>query len=297
MILYFLRKAFASIQQRPGACLLASSTIGAALTISALFFLSVNNVKALTTYWSKSTYLSVEISDNLSNEEVEFLADDYAEWPEIKEAHIITPHMAWERFKTKGPKSAALLEGLEADILPTTIELFLAQTYPLTTIEKLSQQIQASGNVSSVDYGQDEYGQLHALLNVLRQASHVLGVLLSIMAAFIVANTIGITIYSREDEIGVMKRVGATPAFIRAPFIFEGGIWGFFGAIMTLSLLALADYFITPHLHQILSPLLLGFHLEFIDLPTVLLISTFGIALGTCGSLIAVSRILGRNMS
>ena len=99
--------------------MLASSTIGAALTLSALFFLSVNNVQALTTFWSKSTFVSVELVDNLSQKEIEFLANDYVKMPEIKEASIITPEMAWDRFKAKGPKSAALLEGLEPDILPT----------------------------------------------------------------------------------------------------------------------------------------------------------------------------------
>ncbi|MDP7039084.1 MAG: ABC transporter permease [Myxococcota bacterium] len=295
-MLYFLNKAFASIRQRPGACLLASSTIGAALTLSALFFLSVNNVQALTAFWSKSTFISVELIDNLSQKEIEFLANDYQKMPEIKEAAIVTPEMAWARFKAKGPKSAALLEGLEPSILPTTIELFLDQTYPLEKIAELSQNMEASNHVRAVDYGQDEYGQLHELLDVLRRTSHVLGVLLSLMAAFIVANTIGVTIYSRQDEIEVMQRVGATPGFIRAPFLFEGGIWGLFGALMTISLLALADYFMTPHLSKILSPLLQGFRLEFIDVSGILWIGTFGILLGLSGSLFSVSKILGRKV-
>ena len=295
-MLYFLTKAFASIRQRPGACLLASSTIGAALTLSALFFLSVNNVQALTTFWSKSTFVSVELVDNLSQKEIAFLANDYVKMPEIKEASIITPEMAWDRFKAKGPKSAALLEGLEPDILPTTIELYLDQTYPLEKIVSLGNTLEDSNHVRSVDYGQDEYGQLHSLLNVLRRTSHVLGVLLSLMAAFIVANTIGITIYNRQDEIDVMQRVGATPGFIRAPFLMEGSAWGLLGACMTIALLALADYFITPNLSGILSPLLQGFRLKFIDLTTALLLCGFGAGLGLLGTMFAVSRILGRKI-
>jgi len=295
-MLYFFTKAFASIRQRPGACMLASSTIGAALTLSALFFLSVNNVEALTAFWSKSTFLSVEFVDTISQKELDFLSEDYEKMPEIKEATIITPEMAWQRFKAKGPKSAALLEGLEPSILPTTIELYLNQTYPLEKIASLSAKLEASSHVRSVDYGQDEYDQLHSLLGALRRTSHVLGVLLSLMAAFIVANTIGVTIYNRQDEIDVMQRVGATPGFIRAPFLMEGGVWGLLGASMTIALLALADSFLTPNLSGILSPLLEGFRLKFIDLTTVLLLCSFGIGLGLLGTMFAVSRILGRKV-
>ena len=93
--------------------------------------------------------------------------------------------------------------------------------------------------VDEVQYSQEWIDRIQAVMGVIEIVGLVFGGLLFLAALFIVTNTIKLTIYSRKDEIEILKLVGATNGFVKAPFLIEGSIQGFLGGSVAMGILFL----------------------------------------------------------
>src|SRR5699024_8346213 len=114
--------------------------------------------------------------------------------------------------------------------------------------EEIAAKVEGFDNVYKVNYGQDVVPQLFKFNNYARTIGIALIAGLVLTAVFLISNTIKLTIMARSKEIGVMKLVGATNAFIRGPFFVEGLLLGVLGSIIPIILLAVAYYFIVQNI-------------------------------------------------
>lgn len=120
-------------------------------------------------------------------------------------------------------------------------ELPLQDTYQVKVkdIEKISivaENIKNISGVSVVKYGEGMIEQLISIFDVVRKVCIAIVVALIIVTAFLIANTIKITIFSRKREIEIMRLVGASNLNIKIPFIFEGLFLGILGSIIPIVL-------------------------------------------------------------
>ncbi len=116
----------------------------------------------------------------------------------------------------------------------------------------------------------------------------VLGGLLFLAALLIITNTIKLTIYSRKDEIEILKLVGATNRFVKAPFLIEGSIQGFLGGLVALIILFLVYMIVVARID-----LRIGFaalDIIFLPIQSMVLLLVMGIAAGFVGSAISLGR-------
>ena len=133
--------------------------------------------------------------------------------------------------------------------------------------------------------------RLFALTKMIRIFGVVLIVFLALAALFIISNTIRITVFARRKEIGIMKYVGATDWFIRWPFLLEGMILGFGGALIAVLLLAQSYSLLVDKVYQSMAflPMIPRF-------PFIVEISFFlllmGTVIGALGSTISLKRFL-----
>jgi cell division transport system permease protein len=102
--------------------------------------------------------------------------------------------------------------------------------------------------VQNVVYQGDIIARLVALVDVLRRIGIGAIAVFLIVACVIISNTIRLTVFARRREISIMQLVGATNMYIRAPFICEGLIAGVLGALIAVSILAIARFTIWPNL-------------------------------------------------
>src|SRR5436190_1022705 len=104
-------------------------------------------------------------------------------------------------------------------------------------VEVVADQLRAEPIVQKVKEQQKLVDQLTTVTNILHTAGTVVLLIVAVIVLFIIVNTIRLAVVARSEEIEIMRLVGASDAFIRWPFVFEGAMVGLFGAAITLVLL------------------------------------------------------------
>ena len=120
----------------------------------------------------------------------------------------------------------------ESPLQPT----FQVKVKDIATIGNVAKKIKSLEHVSTVKYGEGMIEQLISVFDIVKNISIGMVIALIIVTAFLIANTIKITIFSRKREIEIMRLVGASNINIKIPFVFEGLLLGIFGAIIPISI-------------------------------------------------------------
>ena len=101
-------------------------------------------------------------------------------------------------------------------------------------LKAVSESIKKMNHIDSVKYGEGIVDKLVSTFNIVEKATIVVVIALILVTAFLISNTIKITIYSRKNEIDIMRLVGTSNIVIKLPFLFEGFILGIIGAIVPI---------------------------------------------------------------
>ena len=104
----------------------------------------------------------------------------------------------------------------------------------INLINKTAEEIKDIENVDIVKYGEGMVEQLVSVFDAIRKGTYIIVLALILVTAFLIANTIKITIMSRKREIEIMRLVGASNINIKIPFIFEGLILGMLGSVIPI---------------------------------------------------------------
>lgn len=170
---------------------------------------------------------------------------------------------------------------------------FFVEVKDSTKIAQTATSIEKLEGVSSVAYGGSSVTGLVELLDTVRKVGYGLAILLLILSLYLIYNTIRTTIYSRQDEIRIMKTVGATNAFVRIPFEVQG-IWiGFVGTCIPCVLF----YFGYPFLYESMNGVMFASVFSLIEVENVqwIIVSLMmgcGLLIGILASLLAVGKTL-----
>ncbi|NLW29545.1 MAG: ABC transporter permease [Erysipelothrix sp.] len=193
------------------------------------------------------------------------------------EQYIATYGDAYERFKENNP----LLDG------------YLIYVTDGRYLEEVSNKVKSAQWAFEVMDGGDATNNLLDSLNMLRTGGSAFVIALTLLAVFLISNTIKLSIYSRQDEIEIMRIVGATNNFIRSPFLIEGILIGIFGSIIPIVIIVFGyDYLVNKladstifGLFQITPAVPMVYEISVIILIT-------SVSVGLIGSFISVTRNL-----
>lgn len=161
------------------------------------------------------------------------------------------------------------------------------------TLRSTADAISKMEGVDSVNYGGESTVTMVKLMNTVRRVGSILVLALTILAVFLIQNTIKLTIYARQDEISIERSVGATNHFIRSPFVVEGMIIGMMGSIIPI-LLTIYGYrfiynytggFVISSMFKLIKPMPLTLYTS-----AGLLLA--GIIVGLIGSYLSATRYL-----
>lgn len=291
LLVYFLRKALENIWINPFLSLVTLSTIAISMLILGLFSLIYLNVQQSLHQMGGELQITAYLQETISSEQAEMLRSKVADWPEVEGITYISKKQALARFRSQLREYAGILEGLKENPLPASLELTLMPQYGRSgNIKELSTRLGRLPGVAEVQYGRKWMAKLRVFVEVMKLVGITVGGLLLIATIFVISNTIKLTFYSRREELEIMRLVGATDFFIKAPFLIEGLLHGLGGALLAAGGLSLLILFLFSHLDL---PLRLAVMAG--SLPTGQLVAGFlglGLLLGVLGSMVSLRRFL-----
>lgn len=290
-LFYFLRRALRNMRYSPVLTAASIFTVGVALALLAFFAIAVLNVQRLTATWAAELAVVVYLEQPPEGTVLTRWLNEIRAYPEVADVSYVSRQEAYQRFKRRLGSDADLLDGLGVDVLPASLEIRLKpelRQATATVVERLSRN-KAFGELH---YGREWLEKFEAFLLLLRTIASALGGFLVLAALVIVANTIKLTLYARQDELEAMTMVGATAWFIKLPYLIEGALQGLFGGVMALLVSFVAFRVV---LKESLGSLLLLTGIDtihFLPLIWQLLLVVAGAAIGLLGSLLALRKFV-----
>lgn len=286
---YFIREAVGSLRHNGLMSVASVSTVALSLLILGMFLIMVLNLNNMAAALESQVQISVYLQDNQSDRDMREIGTRITKLPGVTEVTFITKDEALAKFKERLGDQQSLLAALgDTNPLPYSFEVKVDKP------ERVKQVAQATGQMKGVEnakFGEKVVEQLFTLTKWIRVVGLILIVFLALAALFIIANTIRITVFARRKEIGIMKYVGATDAFIRWPFLIEGMILGFGGALIAVLLLVKTYGLLAEQIYANLVFLPLIPQYPFLTHLSILLLAV-GTAIGALGSTISLKRFM-----
>jgi cell division transport system permease protein len=156
----------------------------------------------------------------------------------VSEAVFISKEDALKRLKRQIKRQISLLDELKENPLPDAFEVrMIPSSQSWEKVETLSDKIGSLPYVDDVEYGKKWLGRFTNIVNLFRITGYGIGALFFMAAVFFVANTIRLVLYSRREEIEIMRLIGAADSFIKTPFYIQSLIQGTLGGILGLGIL------------------------------------------------------------
>ncbi len=217
----------------------------AALIILGIFLILTINVQEVTKDVESKLELKIFLQSDFTDTQKATIEQALEKSDLIEEVTFESAEEALEKFTVSLEDYAPLLSGYNSENNPMPASFVVRVTDPddMDEVQTLAMSFEGQG-VEYVRYGQEYVEALVSFNKFTNTLSIVVLVVLSMISIFIIYNTIKLTVFARRREIGIMKYVGATNAYIRAPFILEGTLLGLMGAIVAFLIIRITYYYI-----------------------------------------------------
>ena len=269
------------------------ATIGTSFLIIGIFLLLVLQLNALVAKWREQFRLSVFLEDRITQTQLEILEKRIQNEAAVKDITFTSKEEALANFRRELKGQESLLEGLGDNPLPASFQLKIREGYQSPdALRRLSAFLTRLEGVEDIQYGQEWIERISNAAHIMKALGIIIGSILTLGSALIVSNTIRLAVYARAGEIEIMRLVGATKAYIRAPFLVEGMLQGSLGALLALGVL-FAAYRYVAATSRLASPLFsIATDRGFLEPSMMAALVGGGALIGAIGSSLSVSRFL-----
>jgi cell division transport system permease protein len=264
-------------------------TIAVSLFVLGAFLTVASALSGLVTRWTETVQVIVYLEDATPDRVRESLANRLREDPAVASLQFVSREEALARFRGMFRDLSSLPEDLGENPFPASLEVSLRpQRQSAAEVERLAKAFTGVPGVREIQYDLLWIERLSTGVRLVRVVGAFLGGILVLAAVFTISNVIRLTIYAREDELDIMRLVGATRAYVKGPFVAEGVIQGGLGGLAASLLLWTALAWLSRDLQ--VSDLLPHATLSLSPALAVLLVAG-GMVVGLAGSLMSLSRL------
>lgn len=291
---YCFEEAFVELWRNRLVNLVSIATIGVSLFILGVFLSVSANLNDLMVGWASRVQLTLYLEEDLSSGDKERLDGFLGDAVEVESFEFVSKEEAVSRFRSYFPELENLPQLLEANPLPASYEVRVADEHrEPSQVRIFAARLGGLGGVSEVDYDLLWIERLTAIIDLIRILGLSIGSALVVASMFTIFNVIKLTVYGRQEEIGIMRLVGATHAYIRGPFLVEGVLQGGLGGALALLLLYAAHELLLREAVEAFQLLPATDWLRFVSATASAAIVGGGMFVGLVGSLLSVRKFLG----
>ncbi|WP_022768055.1 permease-like cell division protein FtsX [Butyrivibrio sp. NC2007] len=289
---YTIGQGFKNLGRNKWYTLASIATITACLFLFGLFYAIITNFQNVVKTAEEGVSVTVFFNEGTTEDEILAVKSDLEKRTEVREIQYVSADEAWEGFKEEylGEYADGFTENPLADSANLQIYLNDVSMQPalVTYIESIT-------SVREVNRSEVTATTLSGLNLLIAYVSAGIIIVLLLVSIFLISNTVTMGIAVRKDEINIMKYIGATDFFVRAPFVVEGILIGLIGSAIPLVII----YFVYTHVitYVVSRFTMLSSLLNFLPVETVFnslipISLLIGIGIGFFGSFITVRKHL-----
>ena len=285
LIEMIVTQAWNSLRRHPLVALGAMANIAVSLAILGGFLLMAANLEQMASGLAREATISVQLKDGVDGQKIQTqLAHD----PRVKQATFISKDASLQEYAKQVNLPYKDLKGAISNPLPNLVRLTVVRPDDLVVMADAARHVKG---VDKVRYQRDVAEKLFHVAGGVKLMGLVLGAIMALAALMLVSTTIQLGVHSRRREIRIMQLVGATNNFIRAPFVIEGAVQGFFGGGLAAALLLSGYSYLYKSVTANLSFVELIYNTQFLVLAALGML-VCGMLFGVIGSLLGTRHYL-----
>lgn len=278
------------LRRSPYQALVAVLTITLTFYLASLFVLLAGASQAILNYFETRPQVTAFLKDEVKISQVEALKDKLQATGKVSEIKYVSKEEALAIYREQNKDDPALLEMVTANILPASLEVSAKN---ISYLKEIAGILTEESGVEEVIFQEDIVSSLQGWTQNIRKAGIELVGSLAVISFLMISVITGMKVVLRKEEIEILQLIGASPWYIRLPFLFEGIFYGTIGAVLGWGLAYLRILYLAPTLVEFLketpvppvpSPItmlsLLGGEV------------TLGVFIGVMGSFLALTRYL-----
>ena len=289
---YFLSEGFRNVFKNKKSTISCLGIMCVTMLMFGAFFAIGKNITHIVSNLEDAQAIRVNIQNDTSEEDVEKMRDQILAIDGVADAKRKTKQDAFNEMKSKLEGYTSSMEGIEPDFL---FDSYIVTLTDLDMNDSVQEQISKLPHFRSITSSNQTINTLSTVGKWIRIFTGTILVVLILISIFIIANTIKLTVHARRKEISIMKYVGATNSFIRAPFMIEGIIIGIMSSAISLGVVGALYNWGTIKMAQSETIQKIGVNmLQFKDLFSSILIVyiILGVGIGIIGSRISMRKYL-----
>lgn len=237
-VIYTFKQGIKNIWRNKMFSLASIATMSACIFLFGVFYSIVVNFQEMVHEAESGVAVTVLFEDGISQEQIDQIGEEIGKRAEVSEYNYISAEDAWNSFKEDYfGENQELAEGFEEDnplVNSSSYEIYMNDISMQPTLVAF---LQSLDGVREVRQSEVAANTLSAFNRLIGYISVGIILILLMVAVFLISNTVTTGIAVRREEIGIMKLIGATDFFVRAPFLVEGVMIGLIGSLIPLGIL------------------------------------------------------------
>ncbi len=232
------KEALDGIKANKEAYLITIGTTAVSMSIFGIFLVVHFNIQGMVNKWRENFQVVIYLQDNIAKKDLKKLKSYLSSMQKIDKYLYVSKDQALKKFRKRLDRNQTILDNLDVNPLPASFELKLKNEYRnYKEIKSIAQDVKKFKGIESLEFGEGWLERIETILFFLKFIVLAIGGMICIGIILIISNAIKLSLYARKDEIEIMQLVGATDWFIKGPFLLEGILQGFLGAILSMIIL------------------------------------------------------------
>ena len=260
------------------------------LLVVAISLVFAENIRNATKDLESELSIVVYVEKSATDSDIEVLKESIKSIKSVKDITFKSKDERKLEMSEYDPSFKLIIDNYDENPL---LDSFIVTVNNVKNLAKVTTKINELDKVESAKYGESAIDTIVSVFDVIENAAMIIVIALIFVTAFLITNTIKLTIYSRRNEIEIMRLVGASNTAIKLPFVIEGFIIGLLGSLIPV-IVTIYGYIITyeklnGHILTDIIKLISPFNFVFY---VALVIVALGALIGMLGSLNAVRKYL-----